>query len=209
MEANVSCSETLAPREAEKIAELVRLFKLVADEHGWRPGSQLDAYAGRSAYFAAYAGGALAGGLQLELADCTGTWSFQSVWPEVAPEDNGSFAYVSMLALAKEHRGDPLLFWMPCARMWRHCRENGIESLWIAATPATLAAYRRLGWPLEVCGSLRPHWGEDCYLTSMTVEGVAESLERRAARSPRYREIVAAMRAGAREAPPLAIPAAA
>ena len=41
------------------------------------------------------------------------------------------------------------------------------------ATPRTLRCYQRLGWPLVIRGELREHWGEPCYLCSLSVRDVA------------------------------------
>ena len=196
-------------REPKRVYELQSLFAQIAVEEAWKPGNQIMAQVGRSVYFDVEAGGELAGGIQLEIDDGSNTWSFQSVWPEARPACRGRAAYIAILALKKSYRGDYMLMWKPCISMWQYCKRVGIEELWIVATPRTLAAYRRLGWPLMVRGELRSHWGEDCYLTSMTVDGVAASLEAKARRSLKYRKIVASMH---RKPPcttsPLALPAA-
>ena len=177
-------------REQHKIEELIQLFAQIASEQRWQPSDQLRAHAARSIYFAVSVGGILAGGLQLELPDGSGAWSFQAVWPEMKPACNAVAAYVSMFAIAEPFRGDRLLFWLPCVEMWRFCRERGIEDLWLAATPSTLTAYWRMGWPLEVRSELRVHWGEECFLTGMTVDAVEASIVAKAARSETYRAIV-------------------
>ena len=58
------------------------------------------------------------------------------------------------------------------------------------ATPATLKLYQRLGWPLEIIGDLRPHWGEGCYLCRMDVQDVAAALALKAQKSQTYRLLV-------------------
>jgi hypothetical protein len=73
--------------------------------------------------------------------------------------------------------------------MWRYCRSHDIATLWIEVTPANLHLYRRLGWPLQIAGPLRPHWGELCYPCWMTIEQIDEEMARKAVRSERYRRI--------------------
>jgi len=171
-------------------SEIINIFTKIATEQGWLPGDQITAHVHRSVYFGVNVSGRLAGGIQLELPDSTGTWSFQSVWPEVSPGENGNAAYVSMFALAKEFRGDRTLFWLPCIEMWRYCRQHAIEDLWLAATPSTLAAYRRMGWPLAVRSGLRVHWGEECFLTNMSVDSVEASIVAKASKAETYRKLV-------------------
>ena len=60
----------------------------------------------------------------------------------------------------------------------------------LEATPSTLRLYRRLGWPLEVVGELRMHWGEECYLCRMDVQEVAAALAAKARKSDTYRVLV-------------------
>jgi len=126
----------------------------------------------------------------LELPVEGGGWSYQAVWPDIAPTNNATSAYVAMFAFAKEHRGDRLQFWLPCIEVWRYCRSHEIEDLWLAATPTTLAAYRRLGWPLEIRSEPRLHWGEECYLTGMSVDAVEASVVNKAAKSETYRKVI-------------------
>lgn len=64
-------------------------------------------------------------------------------------------------------------------------------TLFIEVTPRVLPLYHRLGWPLNIVGELRSHWGEDCYLCTLGIPEVAEALLRRAEHSPYYRQIVA------------------
>jgi hypothetical protein len=75
--------------------------------------------------------------------------------------------------------------------MWRWCVGEGIATLSLEVTPRVLPLYRRLGWPLQIRGEARVHWGEECYLCTLGVPEVAEALLRRAGRSPYYRHIIA------------------
>jgi hypothetical protein len=74
--------------------------------------------------------------------------------------------------------------------MWRHCVATGIANLFIEVTPRVLPIYQRLGWPLEIQGTLRLHWGEDCYLCTLSIPDVAAGLLHRAEASLFYRQIV-------------------
>lgn len=179
---------------------LLALFERIAHEQGWRPGDALGAHCDRSAYFAARVGGLLAGGLQLVLPRAGLPLPCRAVWPEagVAGEpdalDGVGTAEVLILALLPQCRGRHGLLWPLCVAMWRLCVAEGVTSLLLEATPPTLAVYRRLGFPLEVVGGLREHWGEDCYLCRMGVREVAEALAAKAARSRTYREVLALAR---------------
>ncbi|MBV9852106.1 MAG: hypothetical protein JO250_20770 [Armatimonadetes bacterium] len=185
-----------AASPAERAA-LVRLFGRVAEEQGWRPGDALERYRARSVYFAARAGGELAGGLQLVPADGSEGAPHRAVWPEVdVPGGPGEVAHVLILALVPEHRGKAGLLWPLCVALWRFCVREGVRTLLLEATPTTLAVYRRLGFPLHVIGGLREHWGEDCYLCETGVGEVADALAQKAVCSPAYRRIVEAAHRG-------------
>jgi hypothetical protein len=180
---------------------LVSLFARVAAAEGWRPGEALRAFGDRSVYFAAYPPGTgrdkarhPVGGLQLVHSRPDGDLPCLSVWPELAPQFAGrsDVAHVAVLAIEKPWRGGPLSpFWPLCAALWRHCVETSIRELWLEATPRTLRCYQRLGWPLAIRGELREHWGEGCYLTSLSVREAAGALAEKAVRSETYRRIVA------------------
>ena len=185
----------ICPEEAEA---LVRLFERVAGDEGWRPGDALRRDRDRSAYFGAHVGGTLAGGLQLVLPRHDRPLPCRAVWPEAggtigpdAAEDGPEAAEVLVLALLAPYRGGPGLLWPLCVAMWRFCIQEGVTALLLEATPPTLAVYRRLGFPLEVIGELREHWGEECYLCRMGVTEVAEVLAGKAARSGTYRQVLA------------------
>lgn len=181
-----------------EVDALVTLFARIAVEEGWQPGGELTAYRHRSAYFCLHDSGLLVGGLQVVLPDEAGTLPCQKVWPEQEFTGKVGVAHVAMLALAQPARGkqdevngpSPFLFWLLCVEMWRWCRENNIGELWLEATPRTLRCYQRLGWPLMVCGPLREHWGEPCYLTVLDIDAVTKSVAAKAARSQAYRHIL-------------------
>ena len=173
----------------EEVEDLVRLFEKVADAEGWQPDGALRRWQSRSTYFGLEVEGRLAGGLQLVRPDASVTLPCQDVWPEVSTP-SARCSHVAILALDKAFRGQDILFWRLVVEMWRHCVGEGINTLSIEVTPRVLPIYRRLGWPLEIRGDLRRHWGEDCYLCSLGIPEVAETLLRRAERSSFYRQIV-------------------
>ncbi|MBV9468436.1 MAG: hypothetical protein JOZ57_04270, partial [Abitibacteriaceae bacterium] len=100
-------------------------------------------------------------------------------------------AHVAMLAVDEAYRGRSILFWNLAIEMWRHCVGEGITTLFIEVTPRVLPIYRRLGWPLQIRGELRRHWGEDCYLCTPVIPDVDQALLQRAEHSPYYRKIIA------------------
>ncbi len=132
----------------------------------------------------------MVGGLQVIVGVEQARLPYRRVWPEVNVI-GASVAHVTMLALEKQYRGHPALFGPLCVELWRFCIHERIEQILIEATPQTLRLYRRIGWPLEVVGDLRPHWGEECcYLCRMSVQQVAEALLRKAHRSATNRRLV-------------------
>jgi hypothetical protein len=180
---------------AGEIESLLGLFEQVAAEEGWQPGGQLRAERPTALYLGIAVGGELAGGLQVVLPDAAGCLPYLSVWPEVIVP--GRTAHATVLAVRREHRGRPALFWLVCSEAWRLCAQEGIDGLTLEATPDMLQRYRRVGWPLEVIGDLRMHWGEECYLCRMDVCTLAGTMLVRALRSPMYRDmVVRAIRSG-------------
>ena len=177
--------------ETEAMERLVRLFEEVAEAERWQPEGALRRWQDRSVYFAVEVDGQLAGGLQLVLPDRAKTLPCQRVWPEVRIGPAYRCAHVAILALRKTYRGQSLLFWRLVVEMWRYCVAEGIATLFIEVTPRVLPLYQRLGWPLTICGELRPHWGEDCSLCTLGIPEVAQTLLARAQHSPYYRQIVA------------------
>lgn len=208
-----SVSDEGDPDTANTAEAVVLLFERVAAEEGWNPDGELRAHVAVSTYFGLWADGDGAtspegrpgapslpiGGLQLVRSDAAGWLPCDRVWPELAPPSAGaegrtSVAHVAVLAVAREWRGRiGGLFWRLTAAMWRHCVLSGIADLYLEATPRTLRCYQRLGWPLEVRGELREHWGEPCYPCVLSVREVAGSLAERAVRSEAYRHILADM----------------
>jgi len=181
----VCSAVTLADTEA-----LIRLFEQVAAEEGWSAGGQLRAFLQNAVYFSLYVGGTLAGGLQLVRPSTSGKLPGHAVWPEL-PDPDPQSAHIVILALKREYRGCPERFWLLCAEMWRYCFRQRITHLYLEVTPATLKVYRRLGWPLEVIGEPRVHWGEDCVPARFDLCAAAGEVVRRAESSPLYRRIAA------------------
>ncbi|RYZ92133.1 MAG: hypothetical protein EOP06_05175 [Proteobacteria bacterium] len=187
----------------------IEMFEQIAAEENWQPGGELLAHVRRSVYFCLEARDAsseleLVGALQLALASSVGTIPSQRVWHDVDfTARHRRIAHVTVLALRKEWRGRQdafMLFWLLAVEMWRYCVEQGIEELWLEATPRILKLYQRLGFPLTVRGDLREHWGEPCFLASMTIREVAGALAEKAVRSKAYREIFSsALRLGTPE----------
>lgn len=172
---------------------LISLFKRLADDLGWQPGDQLDAYPHNSIYFGAMVGEEVAGGLQLVIANGVDPLPSHHVWPEIDLADRTDVAHAAIMALKPEYRAIPGLFTALTVEMWRYCALSGIAEIWHEATPPTLRVYRRIGWPLEITGPLRPHWGEDCFLCKMTTAAVAGNLVIKALRSQTHRETLAAL----------------
>lgn len=173
---------------------LISLFQKLADELGWRPGDQLHAYPRNSVYFAAMVGEELAGGLQLVVTNGVDPLPSRHVWPEIELSSRTDIAHASIMALKREYRGFPGLFTALTVEMWRYCATSGITEIWHEATPPTLRLYRRIGWPLEIAGPLRQHWGDDwCYLCKMTTAAVAGNVVIKAMRSQSHRDTLAAL----------------
>lgn len=176
--------------DKQTVETLLRFFERVAAQEGWQPGEALNRWRAGAVYFALEVDEQLAGGLQLVLPDAAGVLPYDAVWPEIATPTN-QCAHVTILALADGFRGQGTLFWTLVVEMWRYCVAQGITTLFIEVTPRVLPLYQRLGWPLHVCGELRTHWGEDCYLCAFGIPSVAEVLLSRSARSRLYRQVVA------------------
>lgn len=184
--------EVVCLTQKDEIGKLVQLFADVAQEQGWQPEEALDAWAQRSQYFALHIkekGLSFLGGLQLVLPDGQGRVPSHAVWPEVPTQTRS--AHVAILALEASHRGQTLLFWRLTIEMWRYCVGQGITTLFIEVTPRVLPLYRRLGWPLQIVGEKRMHWGEECYLCTLGIPDVARTLLQKAETSPYYHEIIA------------------
>ncbi len=179
---------------ADETARLINVLEGIAAELSWQPGEQLRSYQAQAVHFAAYVDGSLAGGMQLVPAPLCQTLPCELVWPEVRLPRRAQTAHISVLAVRREYRGTAELLWPLCVAMWRYCAAHRIADISLEVTPKTLRLYRRLGWPLEVVGDLRPHWGEECcYLCRMGTADVAGAMLLRTLRSAAYRDIVGMM----------------
>ena len=174
----------------QEVNEIVALFELLATEEGWEPGDNLRIDRHRSVYFAGRSGHELAGGLQMVLGDGSNALPSQRVWPEIDLSERTDIAHVVVLALRPQYRARHGLFWGICIEMWKYCIARNISEIWMEATPNTLRLYQRIGWPLEIVGQLRTHWGEPCYLCRMGTDKVAAALTSKAKRSTTYKAIV-------------------
>ena len=183
-------AKVVALTEEAETDALVRLLEGIAQELRWQPGRQLQDYRSVAQHLAVLTNGEMAGGLQVIADPVGGQFPFRSVWPDVELGDETRAAHVTILALKEAYRGRCGLFWPLCVELWRLCRRQDVRMLLLEATPPTLRLYRRLGWPLEIVGDLRRHWGEDCYLCGMDVRAVAETLKEKALRAETYRELV-------------------
>ncbi len=196
-----------APAE---IACLLEQLERIAGELSWQPGNQIRTSADQAIHIAAVVGDQVAGGLQVvvnkqviankqavgnehalghvevTMGNGSSCLPCLSVWPEVDVGERPA-AHITILALEREYRGHPGLFWPLCVELWRWCHAYGIRTLFLEATPATMRVYQRMGWPLEIVGELRPHWGEDCYLCRTDIRQMEKEISCRASRSVRYR----------------------
>lgn len=172
---------------------LISVLEGIAAELNWQPGQQLRSYASAAVHFAAYADGVLAGGMQLVPAPFCETLPCELVWPEVRLPRRAETAHISIMAVHREYRGTAALLWPLCIAMWRYCAAHRIADISLEVTPDLYRLYRRLGWPLEIVGGLRPHWGEDCFLCRMGATEVAGAMVVKALRSRSYQGIVGMM----------------
>ncbi len=172
--------------QPEEVSELIGLLEGLARDLGWQPGGQLRADREAAFHLAARVDSLTVGGLQVVLGGQA--LPFRQVWPDVAAPE--AAAHVTILALHPEWRGRAGLMWPLCVALWRVCKESGVQALLLEATPPTLKVYRRLGFPLEVIGELRMHWGEECHLCRMEMAEVEAVLRGKAERSPAYRKII-------------------
>ncbi len=179
--------------EADEATALIGLLERIAAELAWQPGEQLRSYQPAAVHFAAYVEGVLAGGLQLVPATRCATLPCELVWPEVRLPRRAQTAHISIMAVSREYRGTAELLWPLCIAMWRYCAAHRITDISLEVTPDLYRLYRRLGWPLEIVGDLRPHWGEDCFLCRMGAAEVAGAMVIRAMRSSGYQAIVGGM----------------
>jgi len=180
--------------DTDEIIKLIGVLEDIAAELDWQPGRQLHNYRTQAVHFAAYVDGALVGGMQLVPAPLCQTLPCELVWPDVRLPRRAETAHISVLAVRREYRGTAELLWPLCVAMWRYCAAHRIADISLEVTPKTFRLYRRLGWPLEIVGDLRPHWGEECcYLCRMGTADVAGAMLLRTLRSAAYRDIVSMM----------------
>lgn len=173
-----------------EIEALLSVFEEIAREQNWQAGDQLRANVPRSVHFAIEIAGQLAGGIQLVSGSRNEPLPCLAVWPELELEGRTDVAEIALLALRKEYRGQQRLFWPLCVEVWRFCRQHGITELWAEVTPANLRVYRRFGWPFEVRGPLRTHWGEECYPCCLRIEEAETAFRQAAQRSLWRRALV-------------------
>ena len=199
------CEQASVGAGAITVESVLAFFVGIAREEGWQPGGDLQAHRDRSTYFVLTDGKdskngvmVLAGALQIVHPDDAGGLPNLAVWPELELDVRGGgagTAHIVILAMAKEWRGrrGGAPFWRLTASMWHYCVSHNIRELWLETTPKTLRAYRLLGWPVQVRGELREHWGEPVYPCSLSVREVAGALAERAVRSRAYRRVLADM----------------
>jgi GNAT superfamily N-acetyltransferase len=192
--------ETRQTTEEADHEAVIALFEGIAAAEGWQPGNQLRAHTARSVYFGIWDGQGgverLVGGLQLAIPDEAGELPSHLVWPELPVVERGTpVLHAAVLAVLPEYRGHDggAAFWGLGSALWRYCTQQGVKAIWLEATPKMLRCYRLLGWPLEVIGELREHWGEPCYPCKLVMREVAGSLAERALASTTYRGIIETM----------------
>lgn len=183
-------AQVMALTEPPEIQTLIHVLEDIARQLGWQPGHQLHTCLPNAQHLAVLVRGEIAGGLQFMATSHAGGFAFRHVWPEAEVSDPASTIHITIMALREEYRGRFGLFWPLCVELWRYCGAQGIRFIVLEATPPTLRLYRRLGWPLEIMGELRMHWGEECYLCRMDVQDVAEALAAKAEKSNTYRILV-------------------
>jgi hypothetical protein len=170
--------------------DLRRLFDDVALDEGWTPGRYLQDCAERSLFVGVSAENARIAGLQLVLEDPSAPLPLLAVWPEIADQVHWRAAEVAVLAVRAPHRGSRRLLWFLAAEVWRVCQMRSISEIWLAATERRVRQYRLLGWPLEVKGGLRRHWGEDCLPCRVRVADAEAYVRRRVGKEECFRSIV-------------------
>ncbi len=186
---------------------LLQLFEEVAREQEWLPGDYLQRCADHSVFIGLKADGRLIGGMQLALGNAEQPLPCLRVWPELLLIAGDHSAEAAVLALRPELRGKRLMCWLLAVEAWRFCSTHDFAELWMAVTPRRLRQYAALGWPLQVMGKLRPHWGEECYPCRVVLEDAAEYVRSRAVTSRFHADLVDyADTRPSREAPAVTIP---
>lgn len=166
-----------------EIDEAQALFERVAAEMGWRrePASPRR---GAPYVFASYVGDRLAGAIEVRLPGASGRLPILDTWPELRLDRFDPHAELVLLALHPDFRGSAACLWTLCVEMWKHCRNIGLRTLLMEVPPRNVRIYRRLGWPVEVIGSERLHWGEPCFPCSLCLDAVAAAVLEKADRLP-------------------------
>ena len=173
----------------DEIDNLLTQLERIAAELSWQPGDQIRAGATDASHLVGVVENRVAGGLQVIVENEAVSLPCRKVWPEVQT-GQGPAAHVTILALEREYRGRPGLFWPLCVELWRWCQAGGVATLMLEATPATMRVYQRMGWPLEIVGDLRLHWGENCYLCRSGIRQMEDAIALRAQQSALYRGFI-------------------
>jgi hypothetical protein len=176
--------------ERLRIEQLSRVFDAVSREQDWVPEDQPTENGHASIYFAAISDGVIIGGIRLVCGNSTETLPCMAVWPELPLAARDDVAELTVLALLRAHRGNRNLIWQLAAKMWQYCVAQEIKEIWAEITPANLRIYRRIGWPFEVAGPLRLHWGEECYPCRAYVQQGFQAVVERAKKSPFFRNLL-------------------
>lgn len=171
-----------------EIDEAQALFERVSLEMEWRrePASPS---AVAPYVFASYVGDRIAGAIEVRPPGASGRLPILDTWPELRLDRFDRHAELVLLAVAPDFRGSTACLWALCVEMWRHCRNIGLQTLLMEVPPRNVRIYRRLGWPLEVIGPDRLHWGEPCFPCSLCLDAVAASVLEKADRLPELRFI--------------------
>jgi len=171
-------------------ASILDLFEQVAADEGWQPQGALRLHAQNARHLAAYDGNTLLGGVQVVLPSPDQAPPYLTVWPDIALAKSSHTAHITVLAFQAPYRGRPALLWSVCSELWRFLVAENIEAVLLEATPVMYRRYCKLGFPLEIIGELRPHWGEACHLCRLDVRAVAGAMLMQAGKSPIYRSLI-------------------
>ena len=171
-------------------SDMIEFFERIAREEGWQPGEQLRQQPETARHLGVTVQNKLVGGVQVVLPTDDNKLPYSAVWPDIQMNPAKRAAEVTVLAIDKAFRGRAGIFWPLCTELWRLCVREQIGTLVLEATPEMFDKYCRAGWPLEIVGDLRMHWGENCYLCIMSVQAVAGSLLQLALKSPTYRVLI-------------------
>lgn len=174
---------------ADEAEPLFRVFSAVAREQGWDVQGELAADSDHAVIFAAECDRELVGGIKLVLGNPDGL-PITRVWPEMSLVGRVDVADLALLAFRQGCRGSIEALWSVCVEMWRYCVEQDIHEVWAELPPRNLRLYRRIGWPFQVMGELRSHWGEPCLPCMMMVSAARSVVEARADSSGLLRDVL-------------------